>query len=118
MRNGDFSEILAGNNVDGVDVQLVDPLNGSDIAGNRIDQVMPGRINQAGLNYLRAFPLPNVGGPGKVRDNYFWIMNQEVSSDTFDGKIDWHVSDKHVFNTRFNWANWKQETSKVSELTS
>lgn len=111
MRNGDFSEILAGNNVDGVDVQLVDPLNGSDIAGNRIDQVMPGRINQAGLNYLRAFPLPNVGGPGKVRDNYFWIMNQEVSSDTFDGKIDWHVSDKHVFNTRFNWANWKQETS-------
>ena len=111
MRTGDFSEILAGNNVDGVNIQLVDPANGNTITGNRIDQLLQSRINQAGLNYINAFPLPNVGGDGKVRDNYYWVMNQEVSSDTYDGKIDWNLSPKNQLNFRFNWSDWNQETT-------
>lgn len=110
MRNGDFSETLAGNNSDGVNVQLIDPLNGNNIAGNRIDLVLPGRINQAGLNYLRAFPLPNVG-TNRIKDNYFWIVNQEVTANTFDGKVDWNVNDSNQFNVRINWSDWKQEAS-------
>lgn len=117
MRNGDFSEILAGNNTSGVNVQLVDPANGgAPIAGNRLDLVMPNRINQAGLNYLRAFPLPNTNLTG-VHSNYAWVMNEEVSADTFDGKIDWHINDNHVFNTRIHWSDWSQlATSRLADL--
>lgn len=117
MRNGDFSEILAGNNTSGVNVQLVDPANGgAPIAGNRLDIVMPDRINQAGLNYLRAFPLPNTNLTG-VNGNYAWVMNEEVSADTFDGKIDWHINDKNVFNSRIHWSDWSQvATSRLPKL--
>lgn len=117
MRAGDFSEILAGNNVDGVNTQLVDPLTGADIAGNRIDLLLQNRINQAGLNYLNAFPLPNIGGAGKVRDNYFWVMNQELSSDSFDGKIDWNLNSRNQLNFRVNWSDWNQQTtSRLPDL--
>lgn len=110
MRNGDFSELLAGNNTSGLNIQLVDPNGGANIAGNRIDIVMPGRINQAGLNYLRAFPLPNIN-TGSVANNYAWVMNETVAADTFDGKIDYNVNDKHVLNGRLHWSDWAQDVS-------
>lgn len=111
MRSGDFSEILAGNNTSGVNVQLVDPANGgAPIAGNRIDQLLPGRINQAALNYLNAFPLPNTNAGG-VYSNYSWAMNETVSADTFDGKIDYNINDRHVLNGRLHWSDWSQVAS-------
>lgn len=111
MRNGNFSEILAGNNTSGVNVQLLDPANGgAPIAGNRLDLVMPGRINAAGLNYLRAFPLPNTN-PGGVYNNYSWIMNETADSNSFDGKIDYNINDKHALNGRIHWSDWQQTAS-------
>lgn len=110
MRTGDFSELLAGNNTSGVNVQLVDPNGGAAIAGNRLDLVMPGRINQAGLNYLNAFPLPNTN-PGGVYNNYAWVMNETANSDSYDGKIDYHINDRHVLNARLHWSDWQQTAS-------
>ena len=98
MRNGNFSELLPS-------VQLRDPLTGLDIVGNRIDLLGAARINQAGLNYLRAFPLPNRPG---LQQNYSRVRNQNLKQSVFDLRFDGNINDSNQAFVRGSYGSFDQ----------
>jgi hypothetical protein len=116
FRSGDFSALL-NPAVSGLSsaVQLTDPLTGLPIPGNRLDLLPGNRLNQAGLNYLNAFPLPNFGAPGQVQGNYQNTRNELLDQDTFDFRVDANLSAAHQLFGRFSWGRAIQETT--SRLT-
>ncbi|MBC7796955.1 MAG: carboxypeptidase regulatory-like domain-containing protein, partial [Pyrinomonadaceae bacterium] len=75
-RLGNFSEL---------ETQLIDPTNGQNIVGNRLDLLPSNRLNPVALRYLQAFPLPNRPG---LFNNYAFTRNQVLNSDTFNIRID------------------------------
>ena len=96
MRNGDFSEIST---------QLRDPLTGLNIPGNRLDLLPSGRLNQAGLNYLRAFPLPNLSG---TTQNYTRVRNQNLKQSVFDLRVDANLNEKNQMFVRGSYGRFDQ----------
>ena len=112
FRNGDFSALLANN------IILTDPITGNPVPGNRLDLLPAGRLNQAGLNYLRAFPLPNIAGAGYL-NNYEAFRNQTENNNTFNVRIDGSINDRHQAFGRFSFGNYDQEvTSRLPNLPS
>ncbi|HEX8567371.1 MAG TPA: carboxypeptidase-like regulatory domain-containing protein [Pyrinomonadaceae bacterium] len=110
FRNGDFSELLTQG------IQLRDPLTGANIPGNRIDLLPGNRINQAGLNYLRAFPLPTRAG---VRDNYVNTRNELLQQDVFDLRVDANINDRNQMFVRGSYGKFDQTvTSRLTTLPS
>ena len=85
MRNGDFGELLTLP----TPIQLRDILTGLPISGNRVDLLPGNRMNPVGLNYLRAFPLPNRPG---VFSNYVTTRNETTKTNTYDVRIDASIS--------------------------
>ena len=87
FRNGDFSALTT---------QLRDPLTGLNICVtgtncngtpyNRLDLLPGNRLNQAALNYLRAFPLPNNGN--QILSNYVNTRNEVDNQNVFDARVD------------------------------
>ena len=73
---------------------LIDPLNNTCGNGsiryltnnNRLDLLPGGRLNQAALAYLRAFPLPNNGN--QVQGNYINTRNEVDQQNVFDARVD------------------------------
>lgn len=104
FRNGDFSALLDPS----INIQLRDPLTGLPVPGNRLDLLPGNRLNPVGLNYLRAYPLPNRPG---VFNNYAVTRNQTTNSDTFDTRIDANLSDSNQLFGRFSWGRFDQTTS-------
>jgi len=118
MRTGDFSELLLasstvttstptsklvpacgttttvynkGANNTGV---IYDPTTCSQWDYNgQANVIDPGRINQAGLNYLNAFPLPNVA-TATTTNNYYVNTSQVQRFDDFDVRADANIT-KH-----------------------
>jgi hypothetical protein len=118
FRNGDFSQLLnpASSGL-GSAIQLRDPLTGLPIAGNRIDLVLGGRINQAALNYLRAFPLPNNGS--QVLGNFINTRNEIDKQDVFDWRVDANINDANQMFVRMNYGRYSQTvTSRLPTLPS
>lgn len=107
FRNGDFSALLGNSGINN-NGQLLDPLTGLPIPGNRLDLLPGNRLNQAALNYLRAFPLPNAPG---VLNNYRTVRNQTLQSDTVDVRIDGNINDKNQAFGRFSYGKYDQTTS-------
>ncbi len=101
FRTGNFSALLANG------IQLTDPRSGLPIAGNRLDQLGAGRLNRAALNYLQAFPLPNIANAGYL-NNYEFVRNQTDNDNTFDIRIDSNLTDKHQLFGRFSNGNYEQ----------
>lgn len=104
MRNGDFGELLTMSGP----IQLTDILTGAPIAGNRLDLLPGNRLNGAGLNYLRAFPLPNLPG---VFQNYEATRNERTVTDTFDIRVDSNLTDTNQLFGRVSWGRFDQTTS-------
>jgi len=104
FRNGNFAALLDPS----INIQLRDPLTGLPVPGNRLDLLPGGRLNQVGLNYLRAYPLPNRPG---VFNNYAVTRNQTTNSDTFDIRIDGNISDSNQIFGRYSWGRFDQTTS-------
>lgn len=101
MRNGDFSQLLnAASAGIGAPIQLRDPLTGANIPGNRLDQLPAGRLNPAGLAYLRAFPLPNNGS--QVFGNFLNTRNEIVEQNVYDFRVDANVNDANRIFFRGN----------------
>jgi Carboxypeptidase regulatory-like domain len=107
FRNGDFSQLLnpASSGL-GSPIQLRDPLTGLPIPGNRIDLNLPGRMNLAALNYLRAFPLPNNGS--QVLGNFINTRNEIDQFDVFDWRIDANINDANQMFVRMNYGRYDQ----------
>lgn len=107
MRTGNFSELLGNTSIPN-NGQLIDILTGQPIVGNRVDLLPGNRMNTVGLNYLRAFPLPNRPG---VFSNYVTTRNETTDQDTFDIRMDYSVNDMHQIFGRYSFGKFDQTTS-------
>ncbi len=112
MRLGNFSELLGSNltstpdpaltgcaNIMPVNGAIYDPLACAPFTGN----VIPAnRQNQAGINYLNAFPLPNI--PGAIQNNYETQRREVKNFDDFDLRLDYAVGASDLLFLRYSFA--------------
>jgi hypothetical protein len=112
MRQGNFSELLGTGltstpdakltgctNVVSVNGAIYDPLTCAPFAAN----VIPAnRQNQTGVNYLNAFPLPNV--PGRIQNNYQAQRREVKNFDDFDVKLDYSLGASDLLFLRYSFA--------------
>lgn len=106
FRRGDFSQLLDPNSGLANPIQLRDPLTGLIIPGNRLDLLPSGRLNQAGLNYLNAFPLPNNGN--QVQGNFINTRNEITDQNVYDVRVDANINDKNTMFVRGSYGIFNQ----------
>jgi len=115
MRTGDFSELYnqgstqapvfctPSTNDGPTKGYIYDPLTCAPFAGNIIPA---GRQNSAAVNYLNAYPLPNI--PGLVngtQNNYRTIRREIYHGNLFDVRLDYHATSKDQLFARFSYDN-------------
>ena len=121
FRNGDFSALSR---------QLRDPSTGFSICNtgvdannnpcngtpyNRLDLLPGNRLNQAALNYLRAYPLPN-NGTG-FQNNYSVTRNEIDGQNVFDFRFDGTINNKNQAFVRSSIGRYSQAvTSRLPNL--
>jgi hypothetical protein len=81
------------------DTNFVSAVGGSSSAGGPGPDIAP--TSTIGLSFFNMFPLPNTGGPGALVNNYTSAPVKTQSTDTYDGRIDQHFSDKNTLFGRF-----------------
>ncbi len=127
MRNGDFSQLLgtgltnapsitpAGVTTTVVNGGIYDPETGQQFAGNIIPR---NRLNPAAINYLNAFPLPNVQGTsGGVQNNYQTDRTNIDHANTFDVRADANLNTRDRVFFRFIYDNTNfTRTSQLPNL--
>ena len=129
MRTGDFSELLSttlnpspfnhSNLCEAAGVQsgqIFDPITCQPFSYNgQANVIDPARLNQAALNYLNAYPLPNIAN--KIYDNYETFEQQIVNYNDFDVRLDWRPEAADSFFFRFSYDNSVQDiTSEFPSL--
>jgi len=100
MRQGNFSELLAPNNVFyNKAVVINDPLTGQPFPGNIIPA---NRQSPAGMGILRTYPLPNLGTYVNGATNYYKtaIHPQNTRKDTL--AVDMNITDRQRLQFRRN----------------
>lgn len=114
MRNGDFGELLTpgANSGVGRPILIRDLITGLPFANN----VIPAdRRNRAAVNYLNAFPLPNVSG--RLTQNYIAARRQTQNDNDFDIRPDWYISEKDTLFGRYSQSQVDQTTtSRLPDL--
>jgi outer membrane receptor protein involved in Fe transport len=119
-RTGNFSELLSSastittstpngpvtgcNTTSGPKGTIYDPTTCKAFSGNIIPT---GRLNQAAINYLNAFPLPNNGpevGNNTLQNNYFTNPIQVQRMDDFDVRLDWTATGRDSFFARYSYG--------------
>jgi hypothetical protein len=119
-RTGDFSELLTAANTittatpdhtitgcstaPGAKGTIYDPTTCLPFPGNKIPFT---RLNQAALNYLNAFPLPNNGpaqGNNTLQNNFFTNPVQTQRYDDFDVRLDWNATSKDALFARYSYG--------------
>ena len=117
MRTGNFSELLnpALNpnpfnhsnlcQASGVQSgQIFDPITCQPFSYNgQANVIDPARLNQAAVNYLNAYPLPNIAN--KIYDNYETFEQQITNYNDFDVRLDWRPRAADTFFFRFSYDN-------------
>ncbi len=92
-------------------------VNGNNVAYNRLDLLPGNRLNQAALNYLRAFPTANNGG--QVQNNYVNTRNQLAQQNVYDARIDTTINDSNQLFVRGSVGRYAQTlTSRLPTLPS
>src|SRR5215813_5671466 len=110
MRNGDFSELLGTGLTTRpqaftgcgaavlVNGGIYDPLTCTQFSGNVIPS---NRINQAGQNYLKAFPEPNL--PGILHN--FRAQRRDIRQfNDFDIRLDANITEKDTAFARYSYG--------------
>jgi hypothetical protein len=110
MRNGDFSELLGTGFtttpapftgcgvVPFINGAIYNPLTCAPFPGNIIPA---GQINQAGLNYIRAFPLPNLPG---ILHNFKAVRHDIRQFNDFDVRLDYNVTPNDTVFARYSYG--------------
>jgi hypothetical protein len=110
MRNGDFSELLGTGLtttpaaftgcglVTPVNGAIYNPLTCAPFPGNVIPA---GQINQAGLNLLRAYPLPNLPG---ILHNFKNARREIRQFNDFDVRLDFNMTAKDWLFGRYSYG--------------
>jgi hypothetical protein len=112
MRTGNFTELLGQGTTQApafckpavlVNGGIYDPITCAQFPGNIIPT---SRQNPAAVNYLNAYPLPNV--PGLVngtQNNYRTIRSDIKQFNTFDVRLDYRIAASDQFFARFSYDN-------------
>ncbi|MFY9852319.1 MAG: carboxypeptidase regulatory-like domain-containing protein, partial [Terracidiphilus sp.] len=84
--------------------------------GGTANVIAPGRLNQAAVNYLNAFPavIPANDPGGRYINNYLDNQSETNKYNTFDGRIDWVAGASDTAFFRFSYDN--SVNSKTSEF--
>jgi hypothetical protein len=110
MRTGDFGELLGQDVTTTPDATLTgctavkvvgaiyDPTTCLPFTNNVIPTA---RQTKAAINYLNAYPLPSRGG---LINNYYVVRNQIRNFNDFDGRIDFHISQKDSVFARYSYG--------------
>jgi hypothetical protein len=95
MRNGDFSELLAGPNP----VVIYDPATSprTPFPGNLIPL---DRLDPVSRRYLALYPRPTRAG---LANNFATTLDKTQESDTFDVRIDHRFTERDVFYARYSF---------------
>lgn len=118
FRNGDFSALpmqlrdpLDGRNIciTGTTTGGIACANGNGTPYNRLDLLPGNRLNQAGLNYLRAFPAANRGGG--FLSNYENTRNQIAEQNVYDARIDATINNANQMFVRTSFGRYEQTTT-------
>lgn len=92
-------------------------VNGNGVAYNRLDLLPGGRLNAVGLRYLQAFPLPNNPLSTNFQGNYISTRDEITSTDTFDIRGDWNITQNNSMFGRVSKGNFDQTTtSRLPDL--
>jgi len=118
MRVGDFSELLRGGtktytfaakNPDGTNKTGVFPIgtifdpNGNPVPGNDLRKCTTcGAFSPFALNYLNAFPLPNLPGIGR---NFSTNRKEHAIVNSYDVRIDHRIAENNYFFARYSRGN-------------
>ncbi len=141
MRQGNFTELLgqpqiinlAGSSVTGCPQHtlangtvvsasnppngaIFDPMTCSQFDYNGQPNVIdPTRLNKAAVNYLNAYPLPNLPGTNNgTENNYRTIRKQVTHYNTFDTRLDWVPNVNNQFFGRFSYD--QSQFTRTSEF--
>ncbi len=111
MRMGDFSELLGTGltttpaaftgcgAVTPVNGAIYNPQTCAPFPGNMIPA---GQINQAGKNYLNAYPEPNI--PGVIIHNFRAVRRDIRQFNDFDLKLDYNITGKDTAFARYSYG--------------
>src|SRR5689334_4283471 len=110
MRVGDFSELLqpgiiqtyhlAGGGTVNAPLGTIFAPNGTPIPGNDLRNCPScGPFSTFASNYVNAFPLPNLPGPGR---NFVTNRKEHANVDSYDIRIDHHITDKNTIFGRYS----------------
>ena len=111
MRNGDFSELLGTGltttpapltgcgAVVPVSGAIYNPLTCLPFSGNMIPS---GQINQAGQNYLKAYPEPNISGT--IIHNFRAVRRDVRHFNDFDVRLDYNITQKDTAFARYSYG--------------
>lgn len=128
MRQGNFSQLLGtgatqapticgitGVTTVAVNGGIYDPTTCQQFSGNIIPT---GRMNKAGVNYLNAYPLPNITGTTNGTQNNYQTVRRDIRlANTLDGRVDYNLSNADRLFARFSYDNSNfARTSKFAAL--
>jgi hypothetical protein len=116
MRQGNFSELLGTGATQAPSVcglpgvapivvngGIYNPTTCQQFAGNIIPT---NRRNAAGVNYLNAYPLPDIPGTlNGTQNNYRTIRRDIRNVNTFDGRLDYNIGANDRLFARFSYDN-------------
>ncbi len=134
MRQGNFTELLNQNTTNAPNGAITgcpsytatsasgaifDPTTCKQFVYNGQLNVIPSsRLNPAGVNYLNAYPLPNLTGTQNgTQNNYRTIRRDITHYNNFDTRLDWTLDPKDQFFARFAYDQSQfVRTSEFSAL--
>ena len=113
MRVGDFGELirpgttrtytLAGGGTVTAPIGTIFAPNGTPIPGNDLRNCPTcGPFSTFALNYINAFPLPNLPGIGR---NYSTNRKEHANVDSYDIRIDHRIAESNSFFARYSKSN-------------
>lgn len=113
MRVGDFGELirpgttrtytLAGGGTVVAPIGTIFAPNGTPIPGNDLRNCPScGPFSNFALNYINAFPLPNLPGIGR---NYSTNRKEHANVDSYDIRIDHRIAESNSFFARYSKSN-------------
>ena len=112
MRKGNFTELLGqGTTIAPSCVTSAKPVNGAiydpTTCAQFVGNIIPtSRQNPAAVNYLNAYPLPNVPGLlNGTQNNYRTIRSDIRQFNTFDARLDYRIAAADQFFVRFSYDN-------------
>src|ERR1044072_6683651 len=126
MRVGDFSELLqpgttrayklaSGGTVNAPIGTIFAP-NGTPIPGNDLRNCPScGGFSPFALNYVNAFPLPNLPGPGR---NFITNRKEHYDENSYDVRIDHHITSKNTLFGRWSKQDSARERDNFCPLGS